>query len=402
MYEETTYEAILQRMLGRVPDKLDKREGSLIWDTHSPTAIELQILYIELETILREAYGDTASREFLILRCRERGVYPREATRAVLRGVFVPDGLAAAGQRFNIGDVNYVFTGKRVGDEKGGWEVECEMPGKIGNQYFGRMIPMEYIKGLQSAELTEVLVPGEEEEETEDLRQRYFASFDENVFGGNRADYLKRTNDIPGVGRTKVTRVWNADISPADLIPKETVETWYNEVKGTLAGEVRQWLDSVLYAAKEKKLTTGGTVLLTIINSEYGPTSDALVQMVQTAVDPEGNAGEGYGLAPIGHVVRVESAKAKEIFIQTNLTFEPGFGWGNLQSSLEEAVSAYFLELRKEWADVSHLIVRISQIDTRLLNVPGVLDVRETSLNGAGNNLELGEYEIPVLGGVSG
>lgn len=374
----------------------------MIWDTHSPTAIELQILYIELETILREAYGDTASREFLILRCRERGVYPREATRAVLRGVFVPDGLAAAGQRFNIGDVNYVFTGKRVGDEKGGWEVECEMPGKIGNQYFGQMIPMEYIKGLQSAELTEVLVPGEEEEETEDLRQRYFASFDENVFGGNRADYLKRTNDIPGVGRTKVTRVWNADISPADLIPKETVETWYNEVKGTLAGEVRQWLDSVLYAAKEKKLTTGGTVLLTIINSEYGPASDALVQMVQTAVDPEGNAGEGYGLAPIGHVVRVESAKAKEIFIQTNLTFEPGFGWGNLQSSLEEAVSAYFLELRKEWADASHLIVRISQIDTRLLNVPGVLDVRETSLNGAGNNLELGEYEIPVLGGVSG
>ena len=109
MYEDTTYEVILQRMLGRVPDKFDKREGSLIWDTHSPTAIELQLLYIELDAILREAYGDTASREFLILRCREKGIRPHEATRAVLRGMFVPDGLVAPGERFNIGNVNYVF-----------------------------------------------------------------------------------------------------------------------------------------------------------------------------------------------------------------------------------------------------------------------------------------------------
>lgn len=88
MYENVTYESILERMLNRIPGKFDKREGSVIWDTHSPTAIELQILYIELDTILREAYGDTASREFLIMRCRERGIYPDEASKAVLRGVF--------------------------------------------------------------------------------------------------------------------------------------------------------------------------------------------------------------------------------------------------------------------------------------------------------------------------
>ena len=91
MYENTTYEVILQRMLDRVPDKFDKREGSVIWDTHSPTAIELQILYLELDVILKEAYGDSASREFLILRCKERGIYPHEATKAVLKGVFTPD-----------------------------------------------------------------------------------------------------------------------------------------------------------------------------------------------------------------------------------------------------------------------------------------------------------------------
>lgn len=355
MYEDTTYEVILQRMLDRVPDRFDKREGSVIWDTHSPTAIELQILYIELDVILKEAYGDSASREFLILRCRERGIYPYEATYAVLKGVFAPVTIDVTGQRFNIGEINYVVT-RKIAD--GEYRVECETAGKIGNQFLGTMIPMEYIRGLQTAELTEILIPGEDEEETEDLRQRYFASFGEIAFGGNRADYLEKTNAIPGVGRTKVTRVWNADIAPADMIPKESVETWYDGIKGTLTGEVRYWLDSVFHAGRQKKLTTGGTVLLTIIDSEFGSASDTLVQTVQTVIDPEVNAGEGYGLAPIGHVVKVESAKAKEITIRTTLTFEPGYGWDNLQPLIEEAVSAYLLELRKQWADTSCLIVR--------------------------------------------
>ena len=30
MYEDTTYEVILDRMLARVPDRFDKREGSVI------------------------------------------------------------------------------------------------------------------------------------------------------------------------------------------------------------------------------------------------------------------------------------------------------------------------------------------------------------------------------------
>lgn len=140
---------------------------------------------------------------------------------------------------------------------------------------------------------------------------------------------------------------------------------------------------------------------MTIINSEFGPASDALIQTVQTMIDPEENAGEGYGLAPIGHVVKAESAKTKEITIKTTLTFELGYGWDNLQNLIEDAVSAYLLELRKEWADTSYLIVRISQVDNRILSVPGIVDVQNTLINDKRNNLNLGKYEIPVLGGIS-
>lgn len=80
MYENVTYELLLERMLGRVSDKFDKREGSVIWDSHSPTAIEFQILYLELDTIIRNSYGDTAAREFLIRRCKERGITPYPAS----------------------------------------------------------------------------------------------------------------------------------------------------------------------------------------------------------------------------------------------------------------------------------------------------------------------------------
>ena len=48
MHEKETYESILERMLNRVSDKLDKRPSSVIYDTHSAAAIELQLLYIEL------------------------------------------------------------------------------------------------------------------------------------------------------------------------------------------------------------------------------------------------------------------------------------------------------------------------------------------------------------------
>ena len=145
MYD-VTYNEILERMLARVNDKFDKREGSVIFDTHSPTAIELQLLYIELNTLISEAYGDTASREFLILRCKEKGITPDPATNAILRGVFTPENIDVIGKRFNIGTMNYIVL-REATDGSGGYEVQCETPGIIGNQYLGQMIRLNTLTG---------------------------------------------------------------------------------------------------------------------------------------------------------------------------------------------------------------------------------------------------------------
>lgn len=396
MYD-VTYKEILRRMLGRVSDKFDKREGSVIFDTHSPAALELEILYAELNRIIAEGYGDTASREYLILRCRERGITPYQATYAILKGKFTPATIDVVGKRFNLGTLNYVVIEKIADDE---YRIQCETPGTVGNQYLGQLIPIEYIEGLETAELSEVLIPGEDEEDTEELRTRYFNSFDERAFGGNARDYIEKTNAIPGVGSTKVTRAWNSDLRPADMIPNETVEAWYRGFIETAVPTVKAWLETVYSAAADKKLTVGGTVLLTILNSEYGIPTDELIQTVQTAIDPEQNAGEGYGLAPIGHVVNVKKADAIMIDVKTDITFDVGYGWNNLQTSIDEAIQAYLLELRKTWADSPYLVVRVSQIETRLLNIKGIVDVRNTKINSSEDNLTLGKYEVPILGGI--
>ncbi|MDE6984146.1 MAG: baseplate J/gp47 family protein [Lachnospiraceae bacterium] len=399
MYEKETYESILERMLNRVSDKLDKRPSSVIYDTHSAAAIELQLLYIELEYLIKNSYGDTAAREYLILLAKDRGLAPETATKAVLKGVFAPADIDVTGKRFNIGDMNYVVTQQML---PGQYPVQCETAGPAGNQYLGDMMPIDYIDRLQTAQLTEILIPGEDDEDTEAFRQRYFDSFNERSFAGNQMAYLEAVKKIDGVGDLKVTRVWNGDIRPAKMIPDANVTQWYDSVLGELDTEVAAWLSTVYMAAYEKKLTTGGTVLITVVNSlDFGEATDVLLDKIQTELDPVENAGEGAGLAPIGHVVQVKSAEPVAVDIKANVTFLEGYNWSNTQTRIQEALSSYLLELRKEWADSPYTVVRIRQIETRILGVKGVLDIADTKINGSADNLTLTGCQIPVPGGVS-
>lgn len=83
MYEAQTYESILARMLQKalsINSNLDTREGSLVWYGDAPAAVELQNLYIALDTVLNETFADTATRPYLILRAAERGLSPQPAS----------------------------------------------------------------------------------------------------------------------------------------------------------------------------------------------------------------------------------------------------------------------------------------------------------------------------------
>lgn len=351
MYENLTYENILQRMLDRIPNGIDKREGSVIFDALAPAAAELVQMYIEADVILNEAFADTASREYLIKRAAERGVVPKAASYAVVKGIFNMN--VPVGSRFSLGSLNYKVTEKIAESQ---FKLECETAGTEGNRNFGTLIPINYIDGLSYAEVTEILIPGEDEEETEQLRARYFATLDSQAFGGNITDYKEKVNELQGVGGVKVYPVWNG----------------------------------------------GGTVKLIVINSEYNKPSEELISDIQTRIDPVQNRGNGAGIAPIGHIVTVEGVGVQTVDIETNISYNPGWIWDDLKDYVEKTIDEYFKELSKNWADSANLIVRISQLETRFLNVAGVLDISNTKINGLEQNLVLDKDCIPVRGDVIG
>lgn len=405
MYENMTYEALLKRALSRVPTGIDKREGSMVMNGVAPSMAEIAQLYIGLDFVFTATYLATAPREYLIKRAADRNMAPYPASAAVFRAEFnieVPEGT-----RFSCDDLNFVVNGLIDEDEPGDWiahRVTCETPGAAANSYSGTLIPIEYVDGLTHAELIGVLIPGDDVEDTEVFRQRVLDSFHSLAFGGNQADYVEKVMAMDGVKAVKVHPVWNGDIDPASLIPDETVQEWYTETIDALSGAAADWLTAVYTAAINKKLTVGGAVKLVLMASNNAAPSTTLIDTVQTAVDPTQNAGEGLGLAPIGHVVNVTGVTPVSVNITLNLTYASGWNWEAVQSYVEAVIDDYFEELASTWASSDYLTVRISQIESRILSgcAAMITDIGGTQINGEEANLVLDADSIPVRGELDG
>lgn len=356
MYEDQTFENILERMLDRVPDDLDKREGSIIYNALAPAAWELSEMYIELDTNINLSYADTATGEFLTRRAAEFGVNRAEATFAQRKGIFYGSGDVLIdvpiASRYSLNGLTYTVTSKI---SLGTFILTAETAGVSGNQDFGTMLPVDYVDGLVLAVLDEVLKPGADEETDDALRARYSAAVNEQPFGGNVADYKFKVGAIDGVGGVKVYPAWQG----------------------------------------------GGTVKVSIIATGYVAPSTTLVNEVQTLVDPITNSGQGLGLAPIGHHVTVVGVTTLAVNVSAILTLAPDATIGQVQQGVEDAISEYLLLLRQGWADETGIIVRVAQIESRILTVPAVVDVMNTKINNSTSNLTLTGDQIPVIGTVT-
>jgi uncharacterized phage protein gp47/JayE len=349
MFENKTFDSILQDMLSKVNNSFDKREGSPIYLALAPAAVELQQTYINLDALLAETFADTASRRYLIKRAAERGLAPESATKAVSRATFNMD--VPIGSRFSLDNLTFVAIEKI---DNYNYKLQCETAGAQGN-ILGRLLPIDYIAGLTTAELVEVLIPGADEEETEVFRQRYYDDLETQAFGGNQADYKQKTKELAGVGGVKVYRAWNG----------------------------------------------GGTVKLVIIDSVFNKPTVELVDAVQTEMDPVVNQGAGLGIAPIGHVVTIEAVSELIINVSSTITLASGYVWVDVETYIQDAINSYFLDLKKTWENENALVVRISQVESAILKVTGVVDVTGTTLNAGSINLILTDVQIPVLGAVT-
>lgn len=407
MFEEYDFDTLMDRMLSNVSDELDKREGSIIYDAIAPAALELANFYISLDMVLDEVFAESASYYYLIKRASERGLLPKEETNAILLMKVTPSEIPISlGDRFNLDELNYTVT-SIIDANAGTYQVQCETAGSVGNQQLGALLPIETeneLNNMESATLEEVLIPGEDEEDVETFRERYYASFNNEAFGGNKADYIEKVNNIDGIGGCKPIRAWTGGYKPANMIPNTTVQTWFEQQsEETLGVEVYAWLSTIYNTSINKLLTVGGTVKLIIINSEFRKPSATLIQTVQEEIDPTETTGEGDGVAPIGHVVNVIGVNEIPINVTLlSVEYETGYSFDTLQDIIETTIENYLLDLRQSWASNDNLIVRTSQLEAQLLLMSGIVDIQGILLNGQEGNITLDSDSIPIRGDVIG
>lgn len=335
-----TFEEIMQRMLDNMANDYDKREGSIVWDTRASTAYEMVLAYEEMQRLHNNTYARTADRDGLVLRAQEYGLTPFPATYAVRKGVFTPATLELSiGARFNYEELNFVIT-EKIAD--GEYMLQCETIGTAGNSGTGLLIPIDYIVGLETATLTDVLIYGEEEEETEVFRERYFDAINNEARDGNVAQYKKWCSEYPGIGNAKILSLWNG----------------------------------------------ANTVKVSILNAENGVASDTLISEFQNYLDP-GSTGLGNGMAPIGAIVTVSTATEVLLDLTGNVTLAEGY---TELTGVEEAVKEYLRSISYEKNTVSYM-----SLGAVIQDCPCIEDLSNFYVNGTIGNITLSGEEIPVL-----
>lgn len=362
IFDDNTFENVLERNLDRIPDEFDKREGSVIYDAIAPMAIEISLLYSYLDFLFKNAFGDTANRYWLIERAKERGIEPYKATKAVIIGRF--DEKLNIGDRFFIDDIYYTVS-KLQKEEKElfFYELICNEEGSIGNIEGGKLTPTRTIRNLNLAEIYKLAILGENEEDTEDFRERYFKTIKSIAYGGNIDDYRKKVKAIDGVGLVKVIPVWNG----------------------------------------------GGTVKLIVTDSEFKEPTSELISKVQEIIDPIPFHQKGVGIAPIGHYVTVVGAKSKKVNITCEILKSRDSNLEEIKREIEKDVEEYFKNQREKWSSYEKVDsniyvendIRLAKITSIVLNVADVIDYETIKFTDTDKKIfDLSEDELPVLGDV--
>lgn len=372
--QKYTYAYLMRQALGYVPDTIDKREGSIIYDALAPACYVLADYYMQLYQMVQETYVLTASSSYLDAKVREYGVDRLPATAAVKRADFTNlqgvETTVPIGSRFSTisGSIPLIY--RVIGQYEdtsgvmvpGAYRLECETEGTVGHGYTGNILPLDYLPTLGTAIMSSTVIPGRDVETDDALRQRYLAKVNTRAFGGNIAQYRQMIMEDLGAGGVQVYPVWNG----------------------------------------------GGTVMVSVVTSELLPAPEDFIAQLQNEIDPTNGNGQGMGLgmAPIDHWVTVVTPTAKELTVGGHLTLVTGVTYPQVQDAIEAAIEVYIAKLRTTWDQGNELnqyslTVYVAQIAAAILSVPGVANLQNTTVNGSSEDLVLVEsaalQELPIL-----
>ena len=368
--EAQNYDYWLNFMLDNVPNDIDKREGSIIYDAVAPAAMVSAQQSLSLANIIRETYIKTAQGEFLDYRAVEHGTSRYAATNTEVKAKFNDDDgnpvNVEVGDRFaSIAESPIFYTVIKANND-GTAEMQAEEAGTSANSYIGQVLPVTPNDNLAWAEITEVTIPARDEETDDHLRERILKSDAWLAYGGNIADYLDMIHKISEVGAAQIYPVW--------------------------AGS--------------------GTVKLVIVNNDLMPASPDLVKKVKNIIDPEDNEAQGVGLAPIDHRVTVVAPEVLKVDVSIQLQLTDQANKVAVEKGIKDMLNELFSELRKDWDTINATVGRgyslsiyRSRILSKIMLIDGVADSQLPKLNGEDKDIHLifsnEVSQLPILGEVT-
>lgn len=381
--EKYTKEYILDSALSQVPDDIDKRQGSIIYDTLAICCAKMADVFMEVKQIVEQGYMRTATRdENIDYRAEERGITRYPATFSQRLGVFTyTDGSPAfiqIGSTFSTIDdnrdnvINYEVVSPYFVDDveiAGSYVLECQTSGTIGNTYFGEILPLTDMGNLGTATLTTVLTPARDVESNESVKERYFATFNIEAFGGNLADYRQYMQEFSGVGQTQI-------------YPR----------------------------TKEDE-----DIVLSCVDTSNQPISQDYQDTIKQTLDPEnfynnGNdtSGMGLGVVPIGHKVSVTTPDNFEINIELQIIKQNTAYIETVKQNIQTNLEAYIKKVQDLWDDGDgeyETKIYYNQIVVAASTAGGVVNVNNCAINGEQQDIVLAQDRtkqlFPVIGTIT-
>ena len=344
----------LDKMLDEVPETVDTRQGSVIYDAMAPAATMLAEQSLQLADSVKQGYTSTAEGDPLDWHAADKGTARQPATAAqVTVKLTDSDGnpinsIELADRFASVGDDSIFYTVTKVNGD-GTAVLTAEVAGSAPNSYLGQVVPVTPNDSLSWAEITEISVPARDAEDDDHLRARLLSPNSYIAYGGNVADYADMLAKITSVGAGQIYPAW--------------------------AG--------------------GGTVKLVILDNDLMPASKELIAQVQKEIDPDQEAS-GYGLAPIDHKVTVVAPEVLKIDVASKVSVAANETLGTVTEKIKASVDDFFGGLRSQWDILDgrtgrgyFMTVYRSQLLAQIMKVEGVVDASLPTLNGKESDVAL-------------
>jgi uncharacterized phage protein gp47/JayE len=347
-FENETFDVIIERMLARLPDDIDKRQGSVVYDLLAPAAVELELAYAEMDNVLDFGFIDTTYGEYLDRRVAEQGLTRKEALKATGYVTFnglvdaeVPEGTQLA----NSDEIPVYFVTTEsvvLTNGTGKVAVEAVEGGSEGNIAANQISVVEGdLQGIVSVTNEEPFTGGLAEETDEELIERFFDRVRRPITSGNKYQYEEWAESINGISSATCYPTWNGP----------------------------------------------GTVKVVVVNTENRSPSAAVIQQVIDYIEEQ---------RPVGAQVTVMGVEEVSIDVSAVLTLADGTDIETVREDINTRLVEYFKN-----SAFTERIVRYTQIGNAILDAIGVIDYSDLRINGLVSNIQMNGDQVPVVGAIS-